>query len=536
MRLYLNSAYRFVLAHSLLFLAITHSCSSPESSSMEDTVLSEVHVNHPDLSTLSEAVQEMGQNLLLGIAQKKGLGNDKEIARAFGVLGIFYLSHEFFDASKACLDNAISFSPDEFEWWYLSGYVEQLRGEPSQSILKMEKAYSLESSYLPLLLRLGDVYMEDSQIENAERYYKRALGIARNSWGAKLGYSQVLDRKGESQAAIDLLLESLETYPKSRKAHQLLASSYRKLGKNQEASFYLGQDALVIVEEADSLIDQVNDWKDPSRLALLNGDKYFVSGKYSQAIAEYEKAIRRNPQSQSAWNNMALSEYRLGNKDAAEEIFENSFDSLPDNEILNLGFAKVKFLDGKFDETRSLLSDFLERKPDSFEARFLLAKVHIQLEDWQSSESDLDKILLDRPEDNEVKKYTIVTKGRLGKWKEALELMESITITGSDVDLEYLKARLFLLSPISSDGQKAEGTELARSLYQNGRNPRSILIYAQMLSQSKPLEASEILGTLIRAFLEQRPGFDTSEIEWLRNHFASGQSATSMWRGYPFLF
>lgn len=533
-----GNAVTVVLLISQMFL---YACQE-QSSRIDETqkLPPELELRNPDLGALSTSVADMGKNLLESIAQQERQNpNQEELAKSYGSLGLFYLSQEFLNPSAAAFNKAIRLWPSSFEYWYLAAQVDKLSGNGEDAIVKMLEATRLNDHYLPAKTSLADLYLESGEPDQAKLIYAEVLEDSPSHWPALLGMSQVLLNSDDAQSAIVFLEKAYPQYPSSQMVSQLLGDAYRRLKQPEKAQQYLRQEDLGRIQYPDSLLDLMENWKDPARISLLAGDRHYVMGNFLAAEKEYLRAIDLDRNNGSVWNNLALAVLKTKGADLAQEKLLEGLAANPGNSLLGLSLAKMKYLDYDFEASEDILNELLSDNPEMQEARMLLAKSLVRLERWKSAESELLNLKRASFSPNEVSKYLLKCLARQQKWTEVFPLLGAHLdqYKDSDDDFKKLRSRYLMLSPVSDQDQRQKGRRLAKELYEMEKSPENTVLYSMVLSQEgRPLEGSEVLSQLLRALESESPNFETETIELLRDSFSRGMQPQVPWEGYPFPF
>ena len=82
--------------------------------------------------------------------------------------------------------------------------------------------------------RLGDIEVENGDLDAAEKDYQQALKLQPNFADAKIGMANVLTEKGEPSAAAPLLEQVIAADPSNYLAHYRLSAVYRKLHRPED--------------------------------------------------------------------------------------------------------------------------------------------------------------------------------------------------------------------------------------------------------------------------------------------------------------
>ena len=101
---------------------------------------------------------------------------------------------------------------------------------------------------------------------------------------------------------------------------------------------------------------------------FIEGNRFTDQGKYNEAIAAYEEAIKLDPGNSSAWNNIGHVLNCQGKNDEAINYFDEAIkrDLNSTSAWNNKGHAL--FSQGKYDEAVKAYSEAIERDPSSVDA------------------------------------------------------------------------------------------------------------------------------------------------------------------------
>ena len=83
--------------------------------------------------------------------------------------------------------------------------------------------------------RLGDLYADKGDLDQAATYYKQALKLQPNDPDAALGLARVYTEKNDSAAALPLLEQVTTADPTNVLAHYRLSAVYRKMNRPEDA-------------------------------------------------------------------------------------------------------------------------------------------------------------------------------------------------------------------------------------------------------------------------------------------------------------
>jgi tetratricopeptide (TPR) repeat protein len=142
-------------------------------------------------------------------------------------------------------------------------------------------------------------------------------------------------------------------------------------------------------------IDDSYSWKN-------NGDSLYILGKYEQAIASYEKAIRIDPDYEKAWYNKGLSLKNLGRYNESIDCFNKTIKINKDSweSFYNIGFILKEL--GKYDDAIKNFDNALAINPNSTKTLIGKSSVLVELGEFESAIIFLQKAQEIHPEDGSI--------------------------------------------------------------------------------------------------------------------------------------
>jgi tetratricopeptide (TPR) repeat protein len=166
-------------------------------------------------------------------ALSKSLSINAKQPEAHKVLGLDFTILGRLDLAEDELGRALTLKPNSAEIQYHLGRVYYERGNSGQAARHLEQANSLEPGNVKTLHNLGLAYEALNQDQRARQYFQQALTedekSARHSEWPYINFASFLNRHGEYQAALDLLLKARLINAKSDVAAFELAKAYRGL-------------------------------------------------------------------------------------------------------------------------------------------------------------------------------------------------------------------------------------------------------------------------------------------------------------------
>ena len=114
------------------------------------------------------------------------------------------------------------------------GFVQMLSGQHQAAEKSLKKAIDLDSNHSPSYSKLGDIFSDRNDIEQAIHYYQEGLRVQPNDFITRANLGVALMHKGEIEAAISELRIAIALNPDSAEVHFNLSSLLLLLGKYEE--------------------------------------------------------------------------------------------------------------------------------------------------------------------------------------------------------------------------------------------------------------------------------------------------------------
>lgn len=257
---------------------------------------------------------------------------DLSTARQLSLRGADALQQRKYSDAESLFVEALRQSPgDERAQW---GYSEVLwqRGEYAQATQHMVKAADLSGANPDLLVRLGQMYLQQNDLEHALQQADAALHGHRNNPAAWALKGDVLRVQGQLEPAIDCYHRALIYRPDWPDVQVTLAELYRRANRPQRTLATL-----------DRLHDQRSNSQIPPRAQLLRG----------QALADlnqHEAAV------------MCLRQAAHGLSDEQSDLL--------------LEFAQAQYQLGDYIEANLCLGRMLKQNPSDLAALRLMSEVN----------------------------------------------------------------------------------------------------------------------------------------------------------------
>ena len=217
-----------------------------------------------------------------------------------------------------------------------------------------------ESRNSTLLLRVSSEANLAVNAEWAEYLTRRALEFDPDNPEAVVKLGRVLRTIGRNEEALEFFQRYHQMVPGDFLGLAHIGSCLSAMGRYQEAESYLRR-----------AVAGIDDPQTHYNLGLLLS----VTNRGGEAIAEYEKALARDPMHADARLNMATALARQGRMDQASRELMRLVDQDPDNAVARTNLGVVLIQQGKVEQARAQLEAALRADPNLGPARQALETI-----------------------------------------------------------------------------------------------------------------------------------------------------------------
>ncbi len=208
-------------------------------------------------------------------------------------LGVFYQSQGRLDEAVREYQTVVRLAPGYTEAHNNLGRLYEISGRLGEALKEYQTAMELDSGSATIRNNLGYLYVKLKRPDEAKTEFQAALKINPNMPQAHNGLGDVYDAQGHTEEAMGEYRAALKLNPLFINAHDSLGTIYFKLER---------------------LDDALGEFKTVSRLfnsgnanAHCNiGTVYFKQGHLTEALEEYRMALRLDPNSALARQNLEL--------------------------------------------------------------------------------------------------------------------------------------------------------------------------------------------------------------------------------------
>ncbi len=344
-----------------------------------------------------------------------------------------------------------------------------MKKQYSQAAECYEKLLKMKQSHV-IANNLGFIYAEMHDYDKALELYHKALSIKpgykdaeNNILAASANYAKSLIEKGKYEATIKMLAKIKKEFPKAG-----------------ELYYYTG----VAYQAMDRLPEAVAEWKksakinpDSSIALYTKGIEEIMSGDTEKATKTLKAALEKSPNNVYARNMLAMLQAKSGNIEEAEKNFKKITEQRPNyvEAYLNLGYLAEQKGDSL--SAMNYYKTANVKNPYSIKAAINMGNIYYKMGRYFDAEACYKKASRNFPFSAELHKALALTYSKEKKYAEALG--EFKTVVGINPnDAESLYAIGLIYGAGTTEEEKNSSIEFLNKCSQISNSP-----YAQLASQ-----------------------------------------------------
>jgi tetratricopeptide (TPR) repeat protein len=281
------------------------------------------------------------------------------------------------------------------------------RGEEAVLRLKRYLDHHPEDTISRMLL--AKVYIREGAFQKAAAQYREIHQLDERDTTSLLLLSELYLAENKYDMAKTALRDVLAADSRSYSAHLLLA---RLLVTEED--FAAGQ------QHYEQALDIT--WSEGLQLELA--DVLTRQKKYTRAVALYREILHHDEQNEEAQTALIHLYLLQGKEHKAMEELQRLKKNIKNPELAELTIIRLHARWEEYDKAIALLEDFL-RKHERSEARYLLAALRFQKEQYEKVLSDLEKIGSEAKEYEDSLFLLVRTLKELNRHQEAVQVLES---------------------------------------------------------------------------------------------------------------
>jgi tetratricopeptide (TPR) repeat protein len=450
-------------------------------------------------------------------------------ARSYTFLGLSYRHLGRFDEARKYFQQGLKLDPRNASCLFNLGFIEERQGNNDAAEEFLQKALKSNPDYSDALLELANLRIESKRFEEAAQLLRRYVGVSpkpasgyyklamverslhqmeaaqrdlnvfqtlsKNASPGPYPYQHLfdyLDNRSElpaqARAQLDLteLTEQIRKHPDQPQDLYLLAETYLKLGRRDDAMAavaqldqlsagdYRTQTGVGVLLARYHLYDEAiqhfqaalsaNPDSDDVKYDLV--DAYFRKGLYSQALDAAGKISQKGQQDDAFLSLLADIYAHLGDNAKAAEIFRSAIARNPDNDQYYLSLTLVQLRENDVNGAAKTLQRGLTRIPGSGKILWGLGIISVLEGDTAQAAQRLERavdLLPEWPGSYSTLGVFYYQTGQIAKAREALDRFKNSTAAGA-LDVSRIEEALSR-APAASSSEPAPMSMMARQQF-----------------------------------------------------------------------
>lgn len=297
---------------------------------------------------------------------------DPTSIETIGPLCLAYHADMFYDHAERCYALAATLAPDDWRWTYDRAVIHSERGGGSALLVGLRQVVGRAPQFGPAWLRLGEAEFKAGRYDEAVEAWRKARDLPAVGEGsasprhvievplsayASLGLARIALVREEFDAAGEILEEVSVATPHFGPALRLLADSYRRLGREDEAArlVYRAGRLPPYTPYADPLIDELARESRNSTflLRLASEANLSINAEWSEFLTR--RALEFDPDNPDVVLKLGRILRTVGRSEEALELFHRYHELVPGDYqgLAHIGGCLSAL--GRYDEAESYL-------------------------------------------------------------------------------------------------------------------------------------------------------------------------------------
>jgi tetratricopeptide (TPR) repeat protein len=453
-----------------------------------DSKVELVPVPNPEASAFEPSVKkklaEARANLDRIVAAQP---SNQELGNAYGELAMTYHAQDLLKAAEAAYENARKLAPREIRWPYLEGHLYNDSARQPEAIRAFEAALAIDGANLPVLVSLGQVYLQHGDLDQAQRMFEKALANKDGRAAAEAGLGKVAMAKRDYKEAIKHFEEALKLWPSATQLRQPLAVAYQGVGNRAKAEENIARYDISGVEPmvADAAADALASKVVASRVLMRRGQRDAKAGRFDLAEVAFRATVAADPTNAEALANLGISLANLGRTDEAQRALTESLKMDNTSAVAHLSLGVILDRQGMDQAASEQYEAALKVDPDNTQAAVYLADLKMRLGLPGHAAELYRRALAQSPNATRMQISLAMAYIKGKRFADARKALEAVVAAqANNVEATNALARILATAPDASVRDGARALQLAKTLFQTTHNPEIGQTYAMALAET----------------------------------------------------
>ena len=422
--------------------------------------------------------------------------SNQDLGRAYGELAMTYHAQDLVKPAEAAYDNARRLAPRDLRWAYLEGHMYNDASRPPEAMRAFEAALAIDGTDLPTLISLGQVYLQNGDLDHAQQMFEKALPNKEGRAAAETGLAKVAMTRHDYKAAIQHFEEAIKLWPSATNLYHPLAAAYRAVGDRAKAEESIarydvrGAEPSIEDAAADALAAKVV----ASRVLLRRGQRDGKAGRFDLAEVAFRAAFAADPTNAEALANLGISLANLGRTDEAQKALVEALRMDENFAVAQMSLGVILDRQGLDQAAAEHYAAALKLDPDNIQATVYLADLRMRSGRPAEAAELYRAALAHSPNSGRMQVSLAMAYIKAKRYADARKILEAaITAQPNNAEATNALARVLATAPDASlrDGPRA--LQLAKTLFESKRNPDVGQTYAMALAETGAFDQAATL-------------------------------------------
>ncbi|MFC2048593.1 tetratricopeptide repeat protein [Elusimicrobiota bacterium] len=304
------------------------------------------------------------------------MSSDKEYSDKIERAKTFIEKNEYTDALNI-LKDVIQHNPENADAHFEFGKVYHLLGKNEQAVSVLNKSLEIEPDNSYACLLLGKIFRKLDKPEASLKYLTRAVEHGQHDHDIFYELGVLYRDTHNFPQAIQNFQKTIIGNDNASDTHYQMGSIY----------YYDMHDPKKAIKE---FVRSITLGNDRPEVHLDLGRAYVDTGKYDEAIKEFNCVLKTEPSNPQAFMGLAMVCDIRGDYKTAISNYEKAL-KIEDSYTANRNIGRIHYIKGDYDTARKLLKKAIDLNPDDEESHFLMGSMYEKQQEYDKAVNEYRK-------------------------------------------------------------------------------------------------------------------------------------------------
>lgn len=364
------------------------------------------------------------------------------------------------DAAGVLYRRARLLAPGELRWAYYLAHTLNELGQQDEAIGMFREVLKIDRGHTNARLQLAKLLLESGDLEGSRNLYQSFTVDFPKRVEGWLGLGKADFRLGNNDEAAVALWRARALGSQYGEVHYALAFVLRAMGDNDAAKRELAayeRTAQNKIRTHDSLLQKAKKLYAGDSVHYNTAVYYYGREDFKQSAKSFRDTLTVNPANVDAWAGLVSTQVRLGEIDAAGEIYREAVAAGVNYARLHLVYGEALLDRQQLDAARDTIGLALALDPQYGDALSAMGEIELLSGASVAAIEIYRRLLFIRPNDPRVKLSLAQSLNAAGQFDEAAGLLEPLT---TDPEIETSLVLKELAFAYRGMGREDEASEV----------------------------------------------------------------------------